>query len=91
MQITLEGQELHHNPRPKYLEVTLDRTLSYKEHCNKAKLQVTSQNNILGKLTRKVLLGELSHMSCEHPPWHSAYQQLNMQPLFGEIHATPNK
>ena len=40
----------HNNPNPVYLGVTLDRTLSYKEHIHKLKCKTSVRNNILRKL-----------------------------------------
>ena len=38
-------------PHPKYLGVTLDRTLSYKEHIHNTKMKVDTRNNLLRKLS----------------------------------------
>ena len=38
-------------PHPKYLGVTLDRTLSYKEHIHNKKMKVATRNNLLRKLS----------------------------------------
>ena len=38
-------------PHPKYLGVTLDRTLSYKEHTHNTKIKVATRNNLLRKLS----------------------------------------
>ena len=38
-------------PHPKYLGVTLDRTLSYKEHIHNTKMKVATRNNLLRKLS----------------------------------------
>ena len=38
-------------PHPKYLGVTLDRTLSYKEHMHNTKMKVATRNNLLRKLS----------------------------------------
>ena len=37
-------------PHPKYLGVTLDRTLSYREHIHNAKMKVATRCNLLRKL-----------------------------------------
>lgn len=51
LQITWRGMSLQHCPNPKYLGVTLDRALTYKQHCTNTKLKVSSRNNILRKIT----------------------------------------
>ena len=38
-------------PHPKYLGVTLDRTLSYKEHIHNTKMKVAIRNNLRRKLS----------------------------------------
>ena len=38
-------------PHPKYLGVTLDRTLSYKEHIHNTKMKVATRKNLLRKLS----------------------------------------
>ena len=43
--------KLENTPHPKYLGVTLDRTLSYKEHMHNTKMKVASRNNLLRKLS----------------------------------------
>ena len=50
LNIVMNCQALKHEPKPVYLGVTLDRTLSYKEHlqCTSAKLK--TRNNLLAKL-----------------------------------------
>ena len=42
---------LEHVNKPVYLGVTLDRSLTFKEHCRKTKMKISSRNNILQKLT----------------------------------------
>ena len=39
---------------PVYLGVTLDRTLSFREHCMKLKGKISTRNNILGKLANSI-------------------------------------
>lgn len=43
--------ELKNNQNPKYLGVTLDRSLMYKKHCEKTKLKMNKRNGLLRKLT----------------------------------------
>ena len=45
------NKELLHTSHPVYLGVTLDRTLSYKQHIMKVKGKTTARNNILKKLS----------------------------------------
>ena len=42
--------KLENTPHPKYLGVTLDHTLSYKEHMHNTKMKVATRNNLLRKL-----------------------------------------
>ena len=51
LNITWYNKHLEHIPNPVYLGVTLDRTLSYKEHIHKLKYKTSTQNNILRKLS----------------------------------------
>ncbi|KAI5739816.1 hypothetical protein M8J77_023748 [Diaphorina citri] len=51
LNIQWKSETLNHNFTPKYLGVTLDRTLSFKKHCQQTKLKVTSRNNLMKKLT----------------------------------------
>ena len=46
----MDGQILKYEPHPVYLGVTLDRTLSYKEHLQKTAGKVKTRNNLLSKL-----------------------------------------
>lgn len=50
LKIHFEGRVLCHNRFPKYLGVTLDRTLSFKEHLTKTTAKLRTRNNILQKL-----------------------------------------
>ena len=43
--------QLENTPHPKCLGVTLDRTLSYKEHLHNTKMKVATRNNLLRKLS----------------------------------------
>jgi len=46
-----DGQRLRHECHPTYLGVTLDRTLSYREHLTKTTGKLKNRNNLLMKLT----------------------------------------
>ena len=50
LDITWNGQVLENDRFPKYLGVTLDRTLSFAKHAQNVKAKVAARNNILGKL-----------------------------------------
>ena len=43
--------DLENTPHPKYLGVTLDRTLSYKKHIHNTKMKMATRNNLLKKLS----------------------------------------
>ena len=51
LQVSWNGVALENTDTPKYLGVTLDRTLSYKTHIHNTKLKVATRNNLLNKLT----------------------------------------
>ena len=51
LDVTWNGLELDHYPNPIYLGVTLDRTLSFKQHALKPNAKVNTRNNLLRKLT----------------------------------------
>ncbi|CAG7722238.1 unnamed protein product [Allacma fusca] len=44
------GTDLKHADNPKYLGVTLDRSLTYKRHCEATKMKVAARTNIIRKL-----------------------------------------
>lgn len=50
LNIQFENTTLAYNKTPKYLGVTLDRTLSFKEHLTKTAEKLKSRNNIIQKL-----------------------------------------
>jgi len=50
LSVYLDGQRLRHECHPTYLGVTLDRTLSYREHLTKTAGKLKNQNNVLMKL-----------------------------------------
>ncbi len=49
--ITWENKELENHSYPVYLGVTLDRTLSFKEHVNERMKKVATGNNLLTKIS----------------------------------------
>jgi hypothetical protein len=51
LNVEFMGKTLKHNPNPKYLGVTLDRSLTYKSHLNKTAGKLRTRNNIVQKLT----------------------------------------
>ena len=51
LDVTWNGLELDHYPKHTYLGVTLDRTLSFKQHALTIKAKVNTRNNLLRKLT----------------------------------------
>ena len=50
LKVSRNGVDLENTTRPKYLGVTLDRTLSYKQDIQKTKMKVATRNNLLHKL-----------------------------------------
>lgn len=50
LNIQFDGNPVSNNPTPKYLGVTLDRSLTYKSHMQKTTAKVRTRNNILQKL-----------------------------------------
>ena len=51
LEIKWNYTDLENTPHPKYLCVTLDRTLSYKKHIHKTKMKVEARNNLLKTLS----------------------------------------
>ena len=50
LKVPWNGVDLENTTHPKYLGVTLDRTLSYKQHIQNTKMRVATRNNPLKKL-----------------------------------------
>ena len=50
LQVSWNGVDLENTDTPKYLGVTLDRTLSYKTHIHNTKMKLATRNNLLKKL-----------------------------------------
>lgn len=51
LQVRWSSVDLEHWKNPKYLGVTLDQSLTFKQHCLNTKLKVCGRNNILRWLT----------------------------------------
>lgn len=51
LQVYWNGELIEFSNHPKYLGVTLDRTLSYKQHIANTRSKASSRNNLLQKLT----------------------------------------
>ena len=54
--ITWYNKHIEHIPNHVYLRVTLDRTLSYKEHIHKLECTTSARNNIMKKLSNTKLM-----------------------------------
>ena len=50
LQVAWNGVDLENTDNPKYLGVTMDRTLSYKTHIHNIKMKVATRYNLLNKL-----------------------------------------
>jgi len=72
-----------HDPYPKYLGVTLDRTLSLREHLVKTAGKLKNRNNLLMKLAGAPML-----KPCDHLHWLYATQLQSTVPLFGPAQLT---
>ena len=50
LNVTWNGTKLDHTHSPVYLGITLDRSLTYRNHCLKTRAKLSSRNNLLRKL-----------------------------------------
>ena len=50
LNVTWNGTKLEHTHSPVYLGITLDRSLTYRNHCIKTRAKLSSRNNLLRKL-----------------------------------------
>ena len=49
LQVSCQGKPVKHENYPRYFGVTLDRSLTYREHLKKAAGKIKSRNNIIKK------------------------------------------
>ena len=68
--------KLENTPHPKYLDDTLDRTLSYKERMHNTKMKVATRNNLLRMLSNSKCKRKVP---VEQQHWHYAILWLSMQ------------
>ena len=47
LNVTWNGTKLDHTNSPVYLGITLDRSLTYRDHCLKMRANLSSRNNLL--------------------------------------------
>ena len=50
LNVHMNGQRLKHDPYPVYLGVTLDQTLSHREHLSRSAAKLKSRNNLIAEL-----------------------------------------
>ena len=74
LSVYLNGQRLRHECHPTYLGVTLDRTLSYREHLTKTAGKLKNRNNLLMKLAGSTWGAAPVPTLCGHLLWHFAIQ-----------------
>ena len=79
LQVSCNGVDLENTDTPKYLGVTLDRTLSCKTHIQDTKMKVATRNNLLNKLanSRRGTNARTIRTEYEAPVWErSAHAHL---------------
>ena len=77
----MDGQRLRHECHPTSLGVTLDRTLSYREHLTKTAGKLKNRNNLLMKLAGSTWAP--APTLCSHLLCRFAIQQQSTAPQFG--------
>ena len=102
--IRIGSKQLHPESSRKYLEVTLDRTLTYEKHIEKAAQKLKTRNSILKKLsgtnwgahqtTLRTLALTLCNNTAEYcgPVWERSKHKenwLTMRILSGTLKSTP--
>jgi hypothetical protein len=81
--VILNGACLKHDPQPVYLGVTLDRTLSYKEHLQKTANKLKTRNNLLTKLVGTKWGATQMPAFSDPQPWLFVAQSANTVPRSG--------
>jgi len=88
LSVYLDGERLRHECHPSYLGVSLDRTLSYREHLTKTAGKLKNQNHLLMKLagstwgasanTPRSSALTLCYSAAEYcaPVWHALLTQV---------------
>jgi len=51
LKITWQGKELEHTNFPKYFGITLDRSLTFKQHCENTRKKINARNSLIMKLS----------------------------------------
>jgi len=83
LSVYLDGQSLRHECNSTYLRVTLDRTLSYREHWTKAASKLKNRNNLLMKLAGSTGGASAAPTLCGYLLWCFAIQQQSTVPQSG--------
>ena len=89
LQVTCEGQNIPHEDNPKYLGVTLDRTLTLKAHISKLSQKISARNNLLRRLAG--LSWEPTSKFYKRQQCASSMPQLNTVHQPGPAAPTPQK
>jgi len=85
LNVKWNGQQLEYHQYPKYLGITLDCSLTYKEHIRKTAAKVSTHNNILQKLTCSQWSASPQVLRTTSPPhWPFHIQLLNMPAQYAE-------
>ena len=96
LKVVLNKTELENTTHPKYPGVTLDRSLSYKQHIQNTKMKVATRNNLLTKLvtskwgvnpsTIRTTALALSYSTAEYavPVWASSAHARNLDPKLNQ-------
>ena len=91
LKVVWNKTELENTTHPKYLGVTLDRSLSYKQHIRNTKMKVATRNNLLTKLATSKwganpspirITALLSYSTAEYaaPVWARSTHAKNLDP-----------
>ena len=81
LKIQWYNSDLKNTDYPKYLGITLDMTLDYKEHIHNTKMKVATRNNLPRKLATPN--GEQMQVQSEQRHWLYATRSPKMQRQYG--------